>query len=87
MADITITINDAEISKMVEEMIAKNLVTEYRSEERDTKYGVRKAVESAVKAYIYTQKDEIIERCVVRASAELMRKGLPKLIERMGADE
>ena len=87
MAEITITANDAEIVDMVTKMIAKDISAQYTAESRDTKFGIRRGVESAVKEYIYASKDEIIDRCVARASAELVRKGLPKLIERMGNDE
>ena len=87
MAEITITVNDAEIVDMVTKMIARDIAAQYTAESRDTKYGIRKGVESAVKQYTYASKDEIIDRCVARASAELVRKGLPKLIERMGNDE
>jgi hypothetical protein len=86
MAEITITVNDAEIVDMVTKMIARDIAAQYTAESRDTKFGIRRGVESAVKEYIYASKDEIIDRCVARASAELVRKGLPKLIERMGND-
>lgn len=84
MAEIAITVNDAEIADMVTKMIARDIAAQYTAESRDTKYGIRKGVESAIKDYIYANKDAIIDRCVARASAELVRKGLPKLIERMG---
>ena len=87
MAEITVTVNDAEIVDMVTKMIARDIAAQYTAESRDTKFGIRRGVESAVKEYIYASKDEIIDRCVARASAELVRKGLPKLIERMGNDE
>ena len=87
MPEITITVNDAEIVDMVTKMIARDISAQYTAESRDTKFGIRRGVESAVKKYIYDNKDAIIEKCVARASAELVRKGLPKLIERMGNDE
>ena len=87
MREITITVDENELTRIVTEQIADAMRNEYRSESHDTKYGIRKGVESAVKEYIYASKDEIIDRCVARASAELVRKGLPKLIERMGNDE
>ena len=87
MSEITITVDEDELTRVVTEQIADAMRNKYSSESRDTKYGIRKGVESAVKAYIYASKDEIIDRCVARASAELVRKGLPKLIERMGNDE
>lgn len=83
MAEIKITINDAEIVDMVTKMVARDMASQYTSESRDTKQGIKKGVESAIKDYIYANKDEIIDRCVARASAELVRKALPKMIERM----
>ena len=39
-------------------------------------------VASAVKEIVYSRKDEIIEMVVERAVKEIVRKGLPKLLER-----
>lgn len=80
--EIKITVNEEQITQMVEELIAKQMVSEYGATSRDAKYGVRNGVDKAVKAYIYSRKEEIIEKCVNRAVAELVRKGLPKLLER-----
>lgn len=80
--DIKITVDEKEIAKIVEEIIAKEIFKKYSSAEYDAKYGLREGTDKAIKAYIYSRKEEIIERCVARASAELVRKGLPKLLER-----
>ena len=40
-------------------------------------------VARAVKEIIYSRKDEIVEMVVDRATKEIVRKGLPKLFERM----
>ncbi len=82
MAEITITVNEEDISKLVVEKIAAAMAREYTGESIDAKHGIRKGVEQAVKDYVYSRKDEIIEKCVDRASLELMKKGLPKLLER-----
>lgn len=87
MTDITITVNEEDIAKLVIEKIASAMAKTYSAESTDTKWGVRKGVEQAVKDYVYFHKDEIIEKCVDRASAELVKKGLPKLIERIGASD
>lgn len=47
-------------------------------------YGVRDGVDKAVKNYIYSEKDRIIERVVERATREIVKKGLPKLLEGIG---
>ena len=82
---ITVEINVENISQIVEKMLADEIVREYSSLARNARYGVKEGVDKAVKAYVYSRKDEIIERCVNRASTELIRKGLPKLFERMEA--
>lgn len=79
---IEITIDESRISQLVEETIAEQLFNEYNSTVRDGKLGVRYGTEKAVKEYIYSRKEEIIEKCINRATTELVRKGLPKLIER-----
>lgn len=83
MFKITIELNEDEIARQVEEEVAARMVKEYCSEQRDTKMGIRKGVENAVKAYVYDQKEMIIERCVDRAADSIARKGLPMLLERM----
>ncbi len=39
-------------------------------------------IADAVKDLVYSHKDEIIEKVVDRATREIVRKGLPKLLER-----
>ena len=68
MAEITITVNEEDISKLVVEKIAAAMAREYTGESIDAKHGIRKGVEQAVKDYVYSRKDEIIEKCVDRAS-------------------
>ena len=87
MADIKIAVDEAELVRLVTEQIAEAMKGEYTYESREAKRGIRDGVDKAVKAYVYSQKEAIIEKCVARASAELVRKGLPKLIERMGNNE
>jgi hypothetical protein len=72
------------VSQKIAEQIAKRIVTEYKYENREAKIGVRDGVKEAVKQYIYSEKDSIIERVVDRASVEIVRKGLPKLLDRLG---
>jgi hypothetical protein len=43
-------------------------------------------ISKAVKDLVYSRKDEIIDRIVDKAVKELVRKGLPKLLERMDAE-
>ena len=39
-------------------------------------------ISDAVKDLVYSQKDRIIELVVAKAAKEIVRKGLPKLLER-----
>ena len=39
-------------------------------------------IAAAVKDLVYSHKDEIIDKVVDRATKEIVRKGLPKLLER-----
>ena len=83
MTEIKIMLDESAIRQYAEETIAKNIVSQYTAEYRDAKFGIRKAVERAVKELVYSRKDEIIEKCIARASAELVRKGISKLMEGM----
>jgi len=85
--ELTIKINEEQIQSMVEELLAKEMVKEYGAIARNAKYGVREGTDKAIKAYIYSRKDEIIDRCVNRAAAELTRKGLPKLLMGFNTEE
>ena len=51
--------------------------------ELNSKYsGTGDIIAGAVKDLIYSHKDEIIDKVVDRATKEIVRKGLPKLLER-----
>ena len=44
-------------------------------------------IAAAVKDLVYSHKDEIIEKVVDRATREIVRKGLPRLLEMAGDTE
>lgn len=67
---------------MVEEMIAKEVFENHRGLGRDARFGVHSGMDKAVRDYIYSRKNDIIERVIDRATKEIVRKGLPKLLER-----
>ena len=69
---------------MVSQEIAKRIVAERRYENREAKIGIRDGVDKAIKQYIYSKKDEVIDRVVDRATVEIVKKGLPKLLDRLG---
>jgi len=81
---LEIEIDENYIAEMVSQKIAERIVTEYKYENREAKIGVRDGVEKAVKQYIYSEKDSIIEMVVDRASVEIVKKGMSKLLDRLG---
>ena len=80
---IEIEIDEKYIAELVSQEIARRIVAERGYEAREAKFGIRDGVDKAIKNYIYSKKDEVIERVVERASVEMVKKGLPKLLERM----
>lgn len=80
---IEIEIDEKYIAELVSQGIARKIVAEHGYESREGKYGIREGVDKAIKQYIYTKKDEVIDRVVERASVEIVKKGLPKLLERI----
>ena len=83
---VEIEINESYIAEIVSQEIAKHIVTNGYYENREAKYGIREGVDKAIKQYIYKNKDSIIERVIERASREIIRKGLPKLLDRLGEE-
>lgn len=47
----------------------------------------KEEISNAVRDIIYNQKEELIEKCVDRASRELTKKGLSKFTERLLNDK
>lgn len=84
---VTIEIDEKHIAELVSAEIAKRIVENNKYEGREAKYGIREGTDKAIKKYIYENKDEIIERIVGRASVEMVRKGLPKLLEKVVREE
>lgn len=81
---ITINIDDSEIERIAIEKITDAIAENYhkRSYGEESR-GRREAVQKCVKEIIYSDKENLINRCVEQASRELVKKGLPKLIERL----
>ena len=80
---LTIEVNEEEISDIVEQEIARRIVANHDYIGREAKYGVRNGVDKAIQKYIYSEKDAIIDRVVNRASVEIVKKGLPKLLDKL----
>ena len=73
-----INIPDERLTELVEGAIVRSVLNQ---DSREWVYGVRTGIDKAVKEYIYKNKETIIERVVERASKEMVRKGLPKLLK------
>ncbi|NMA23566.1 MAG: hypothetical protein GX938_08710 [Spirochaetales bacterium] len=82
--ELKIKIDEEHIAELVTNEIVKRIVEERKWENREAKYGIRDGVDKAIKQYIYKEKDKIIDRVVDRASVEIVKKGLPKLLDRLG---
>lgn len=79
MGTYAIEIDDNAIMEQIS-LILNTLIT---SELKMRYSGSQDVIRACVKDLIYDRKDEILEMVVDRASKELVRKGLPKLLERM----
>ena len=84
--EIKIKIDEAHIAELVSQEIASLIVAEHRYENREAEFGIRDGVDKAIKQYIYSKKDAVIDRVVERASVEIVKKGLPKLLESLGRE-
>ena len=81
---LEIEIDEGYIAELVSKEIAKRIVETHGYENREARIGIRNGVDKAVKQYIYSKKDSVIDRVVERASVEIVKKGLPKLLDRLG---
>ena len=81
---IEIEVDENYITELVSQEIAKRIVAERGYESREARMGIRDGVDKAIKQYIYSKKDSVIERVIDRASVEIVKKGLPKLLDRLG---
>ena len=79
---LEIEIDEAYIVELVPQEIARRIVETHGYENREARIGIRNGVDKAVKQYIYSKKDAIIDRVVDRATVEIVKKGLPKLLEK-----
>ena len=82
MSYYTLEINDKVIEKQIQGILNERL-----NRELHLRYsGAGLEISAAVKELIYSRKDEIVEMVVDRAAKELVKKGLPKLIEKFGGN-
>lgn len=79
MSLYTIEVDETKIAEQISGILNSILHNELRDKYTYT----GKEISAAVKDLVYTNKDEILDRVVDKAVKELVRKGLPKLMERM----
>lgn len=84
--ELKININEEHIKEMVEKEMVRLIISEKGYEGREAEWGIRDGVDKAIKQYIYKEKDKIIDRVVERATVEIVKKGLPKLLENIGKE-
>ena len=80
---LEVDINVKEITELFTREIVKQILTERTYDNREARRGISDGVDKAIKQYVYTNKDKIIDRVVERASIEIVKKGLPKLLEKL----
>ena len=79
MSHYTIEIDDTKVTEQI-----NGILNQIFQREMHSKYGTTgHEMTQAIKEIVYSHKDEIIEKVVDRATKEIVRKGLPKLLERM----
>ena len=78
MSLYTIEVDDVAVTEQI-----NGIINAIFKREISSKYtGTGHEISVAVKEIVYSHKDEIIEKVVDRATKEIVRKGLPKLLER-----
>lgn len=84
--EIKINIDENIIKELVEQAIVKQIMAERTWENREARLGIRDGLDKAIKQYIYKEKESIIDKVVERATVEIVKKGLPKLLENLGKE-
>jgi len=84
--NIKINIDEDIIKELVEQEVVKQIMAEGTWENREARLGIRVGLDKAIKQYIYKEKESIIDKVVERATVEIVKKGLPKLLENLGKE-
>lgn len=79
MSQFLIEVDETAIKEQIAGILKTVLKQELMSRYSDS----GREISAAVKELIYANKDRIIEMVVDRASAEIVRKGLPRLMDKM----
>ena len=77
MSQYIIEIDDKSVTDQINGIINAIFKREITSKYGETGHEISKAV----KDIVYSHKDEIIDKVIDRAVTEIVRKGLPKLLE------
>ena len=77
MSQYVIEIDDKSVTDQINGIINAVFKREITSKYGETGHEISKAV----KDIVYSHKDEIIDKVIDRAVTEIVRKGLPKLLE------
>ena len=80
MSIYQISIDDNAIVEQINNILNTVLQRQLNNKYSDTGY----VIAAAVKDLVYSHKDEIIDKVVERATKEIVKKGLPKLMEMVG---
>ena len=79
MSQFLIEVDENAIKEQIAGILNAVLKQELQSRYSDT----GREISAAVKELVYSQQDRIIDMVVDRASAEIVRKGLPRLMDKM----
>lgn len=79
MSRYQIELDDEKIIEQINNIL--NTIVQYELQNKYSKVN-RDTIPEAVKEIVYSKKDEIINEVIDRATKEIVRKGLPKLLER-----
>jgi len=83
MSLYTIEINDDAIKEQVQGIL--NTICNCELNNKYSESG--REISSAVKDLIYSRKEQIIEMVVERSTREIVKKGLPKLLDKFNATD
>ena len=78
MSIYQINLDDNAIVEQINNILDTIFQRQLNNKYSDTGY----IIAAAVKDLVYSHKDEIIDKVVDRATKEIVRKGLPRLLER-----
>ena len=77
--EIKVKIDDKELQEEITRIIANKITSTYSYEQSTFK----REIANAVKETIYSEKQFIIDAVIARATTEIVKKAMPKLIDKM----